>query len=427
MRILRPLGATLCVMTIAATDGSAAPLSVHIATVPASGTLAAQPSHTTVSAYGIKPSVILTPNADNSFDVAYHVSGSSKIVILNFDSGGSLTTQLEPVSLVGAKSLLGFARIPADGSFAVAYSRDSTTNGSGFEYWISRVSAAGVTQFSTLVFGNQDRNSLNAKGEPGEFSSGRLVYNASTEKLALYTGHTMRWGDGVRHQGGYVGLMTLSGSSTTIDGWYFSHNLDQRMMVDGSSFYTLAHGDAFPRALGFAKWDTGTNARKLFSSVYFSIPGNIGDNATSTQTGGFVKLSTGKFGIVYTTALGRNGYDVCYAELSESGATLSTSWLTTYPTGILAIFPRIAPYRDGAAIFWEEITNGAFTAVRTRLTGPNGAVNLPTETISDASVRLSPYYDTASLPNGTILWASTRANNTIVIYRVPAPAPGDAR
>ncbi|MCX6880069.1 MAG: HYR domain-containing protein [Verrucomicrobia bacterium] len=387
--------------------------STQSASVPLAGSLAAEPSHTSVSPYGIKPAVILTGNADNSYDIAYHAAGTSTIRILNYDRAGNLTAQLEPAALAGAKSLLGLARIPEDGSFAVAYSRDSALNGSGFEYWISRVSATGAAVFSTLVFGDQDRNSVNSKGDPGGFSSGRLVYHPAIQKLICYVGHTMRWNDGVRHQGGFLGYLSLTGSLTTIHNWYFSHNFDQRLLVDGGNFFTLAHGDAYPRALGFGKGGSTL-------SNYFSIPGAIGDNTTSTQTGGFVKLPNGNFGVVFSTAIGRNNYDVCYTELSTSGTTVATNWLTSYPAGTFAIFPKIARYGDGAAIFWEEVSNGKVTAVRTRRVGSYGVSNLPLGTLSDPAVRLSPYYDLASLPNGDILWASQQGNQALSVVRVAA-------
>ena len=73
-----------------------------------------------------------------------------------------------------------------------------------------------------------------------------------------------------------------------------------------SFYYALAHGDAYPRALGFSKWnDRPPKGKKLVDKQYFTIPGTIGDNTTNTQTGGIVPLSDGNFGVVFSTSIGR--------------------------------------------------------------------------------------------------------------------------
>ena len=108
-----------------------------------------------------------------------------------------------------------------------------------------------------------DKGDTGAKGEPGTFSSGRLVFNPGTQRLIAYTGHTERYSDGVRHQGGHLVTVSLTGTVGAIAGtlnpfvepdWYCSHNFDQRLLVDGNNFYTLAHGDAYPRSLVFGRW-----------------------------------------------------------------------------------------------------------------------------------------------------------------------------
>ena len=38
----------------------------------------------------------------------------------------------------------------------------------------------------------------------------------------------------------------------TGSGWFYSHDFNQRLVVDGGTYYTLAHGDAYSRRLGFA-------------------------------------------------------------------------------------------------------------------------------------------------------------------------------
>ncbi|WP_367871654.1 hypothetical protein [Luteolibacter sp. Populi] len=385
-----------------------------------------EPSHTVVSDYGIKPTVILTANADNSCNVAFHDSAASKIAILSIDAAGNLVSRLDPAVLQGATELIGFARIPGDGSFGVAYAKNNAANGPDFEYWIARVSPAGATLFNTLVFGTQPKGQVNSKGEPGYFSSGRLAFNPATQNLISYTGHSQRHSDGIRHQGGHVATMSLAGVLAVANPWYCSHNFDQRLLVDGSNFYTLAHGDAFPRGLVFGRWQDAAGGATMTNDVqFFTIPGTSGDNVTNTQTGGFVKLASGNIGIVYSTKAGRNNYDVRYRELTPAGqASGSAVWLTSYPAGTFAIFPKIVRHGDVAAVFWEEVTGGSVRAVRSKLVGTAAANATAMATVSDTAVRVSAYYDMAPLPNGGILWASHRGAGSLALQRVVSPAAG---
>ena len=395
---------------------------VSITTVPSFSTLTTQPSFTTISNYGIKPAIILISNEDTSYAVASHLPSVSKIQIHRFNSTGSFIDRIEPQPLSGAQSLLGFARIPSDGSYAIAYSKASSINGKGFEYWITRVSSSGAQIFSTRLFGDISKDILNSKGEPGTASTGRLVYNPTTEKLAFYTGHSMLWDDGVRHQGGYIGFMTLTGSFVVTDGWYFSHNFDQRILVDGANYYTLAHGDAYPRALGFGKWeDSGTKGKRLFSKNYFPINGAVGENKTSTQTGGFVKLPNGDFGIVFVTGINRNNFDVCYTTVKPTGDTLSKVWITQYPSETMAIFPRIANFGENVLILWEEVVSRNVAGAKSIVLKPDGTPVSNKTSLKNSTVRLSPYYDLCTLPNGDILWANSKGSDSISVFKIRAP------
>ncbi|MBN1308281.1 MAG: hypothetical protein JXA18_10215 [Chitinispirillaceae bacterium] len=397
---------------------------------PSEGALPSQQNlRRSISNYGMCPLIILTARPDNGFNVAYHLPSASTIVIVSCDKEGIVRSRLRSDVFSGAQSLLGFAEIEPDGSYAVACSRSSTLNGDGFEYWISRVDGSGGEIFSTRLFGNIHKDTLDSKGEPGGFCSARLVYNSPTEKLGFYTGHTQLYSDGVRHQGGYVGFMTLTGTFVVTDGWYYSHNFDQRMMVQGPFYYTLAHGDAYPRGLGFAKWeDVGERGRRIVNRVYFPIPGEIGDNKTSTQTGGFVRLSNGNFGIVFSTALGRSNFDIHYQLVDSTGDTLSRTCLTEYPADTTAFFPKIANYGENVLLMWEEVVSRAVVAIRTLVVTPEGtalsasSTTTSSSTLNNRKAHLSPYYDPAVLPNGDIVWAAAGSSDSITVFRIASPA-----
>jgi hypothetical protein len=421
----RPFAAVGLSFILAGATLAGAQITVTTATFPANGTLANQPSHPSVSNYGIKPAILLNANEDNSYDVAMHLSGSSRIQIMSFDKSGALTGRLLPDSIVGAKALVGMARLE-DGGFAVGYAKDSPHSGAAYEYWITRVDAKGAKVFTTMIFGNMDKNLTDAKGEPGTFSSGRLVYNKSTKKLCSYVGHTMRWPDSVRHQGGHVAFLNLEGTALVSNGWYFSHNFDQRLMVVGNNYYTLAHGDAYPRALGFAKWSDGgaaahTKGKLDFDKQFLKIPGATGDNKTSTQLGNFVSYADGTFGVTFTTANGRANFDVGYRPLSATGDTLGLTWLTTNPSGTLALFPRVVKYGANALVLWEQATGNTNNGIQTAVVAPNGTVVTPAAPLADKALRLSPYHEPVNLPDGSILWANQKGNDSVSIFRIAPP------
>ncbi|HKP94318.1 MAG TPA: hypothetical protein VJ385_01055 [Fibrobacteria bacterium] len=334
--------------------------------------------------------------------------------------------RLLPESLADAKALVGMARLE-DGGFAVGYAKDSPHSGAAYEFWVTRVDAKGARIFSTLIFGSMDKNLVDAKGEPGVASSGRLVYNKATKKICAYVGHTMKWDDGVRHQGGHVSFLNLEGVNMTSDGWYFSHNFDMRLMVVGNSYYTLAHGDAYPRALGFAKWSDGgatahTKGKREFGKDFLRIPGATGDNKTSTQLGNFVSFADGTFGVVFATANGRNNFDVGYRQLSSTGDTLNLTWLTSHPANTLAIFPRIAKYGSNVLVLWEQAVGNVNNGIQTAVVAPNGTIVAPAAPLPDKALRLSPYHEVINLPDGSVLWANQKGSDSVSVFRIAAPS-----
>lgn len=389
--------------------------------LPVRTTLSA--SHTVISNYGIKPQIVLIGNSDNSFDVGLYASTASQLQVVRFDSNGTKVSTIVPGYITGATALVGLTRVTDDGSFVAGYAKNNAYGDPGFEYWISRFSTAGTEMFSTRIFGDRPSTEGWAKGEPGTFSSGRMLYNPTSKKIGFYCGHTMKWDDSVRHQGGFVGFMTLTGAFDTANGWFFSHNFDMRMLVVDSCYYLLAHGDAYPRALGFSKWnDVSPRGKKLVDSNYFKISGAVGNNATRTQTGGFVRLSDGNFGVVFASSDSSVGstfrhlnYDVCFKKISGTGKTLATTWLTAYPATTFAIFPRIALYGSCIMIAWEEVTANT-PAVQVQVLDNAGNTVLSKKPVAKAA--LSPFYDFVTIPRGDILWATLKGSDSLMIHRI---------
>ena len=159
----------------------------------------------------------------------------------------------------------------------------------------------GKKVFDTLLFGAEDHKILKSKGDPGGAGTSRIIYNESSDRVAVYCGHTMLWADGKRHQAGYFSLLSLSGVNKVVNGWYVSHNFDQRIVVKDGVFHTLAHGDAYPRALQFSKW--AANGQKICSKNFYDIPGESGDNTTHCQVGGLVVTENNESIVIFASGI----------------------------------------------------------------------------------------------------------------------------
>jgi len=51
-------------------------------------------------------------------------------------------------------------------------------------------------------------------------------------------------------------------TSFTRSGWWYSHNFNQRLIIDGGNYYVLAHGDAFRVSSARQVSMTGYTGRK---------------------------------------------------------------------------------------------------------------------------------------------------------------------
>jgi hypothetical protein len=165
-----------------------------------------------------------------------------------------------------------------------------------------------------------------------------------------------------------------------------------------------------------------TKGKQDFSKDFLQIPGGVGDNKTSTQLGGMVSFADGTFGVTFATANGRNNFDVGYQQLSAAGDNLGLTWLTSHPANTFAIFPRIAKYGNNALVLWEQVVGTANGGIQTAVLAPNGSIVTPAAPLADKTLRLSPYYDVVTLPNGTIMWANQKGNDSVSVFRISAPS-----
>ena len=259
--------------------------------------------------------------------------------------------------------------------------------------------------------GFQERAALRLSAATDDGGTIITAGTGSGKTIAFYLAHNMLWGDGVRHQAGFIGFLNDKGKiQPGGDGWFYSHNFDQRLILANGDFCALAHGDAYPRALGFSRWP-GTGGKAVANQTYHDIPGESGDNTTNCQTGGLIALPNRKFAVVFASSNGREAHDVCVKILDENGKTTREQWLTNDKKGQSCSYPRIA--RDGDNIFvaWHEGPNMQQVVLNTSL-----ETIVPRSSTSD--VRLSPYDDLHTLDNGTIAWAVPVEGNKVRVHRI---------
>ena len=371
-----------------------------------------------ISNYGNKPALTLIPSKGGVHDLAWFNGGSGTIHILRCDEQGKKIDEFSPKFIENARALLGATRLPDDRGYAVGYSHDNSHGNKGSEFWVAGFDLSGDQIFNTRIFGAIDLKVEKSKGGPGGAGTARMVYNEKAGHIGFYLAHNMLWGDGVRHQAGFIGFINEKGKRLPGgNGWFFSHNFDQRLIASGGDFYALAHGDAYPRALGFSRW-SGNGGKKLAGSNYHTIPGESGANKTNCQTGGLVALPGGRFAVVFASLNAREGHDICIKILDSSGKTTKERWLTENgERDGSSTYPRIARYGEHIFVAWHDSDKSGLQHI---------VVDRSLETVVPQSsleeVKLSPYDDLYNLDNGAIVWAVPQDKNKVRIFRIDQPA-----
>lgn len=365
-------------------------------------------SVTRLSPYGNKPSLTLMPVVGGKYDLAWHNSSQGKIHIMQCSADGQ---ELIPSFISGAGALLGATRLPDEMGYAIGYSKDNSHGNKNSEYWVAGVGLDGSEVFNTRIFGDKNHKDVNSKGGPGGAGTARIVYNPRTKTIAFYLSHNMLWGDGVRHQGGFVGFLDTNGKRQGGgNSWFYSHNFDQRLILANGEFCALAHGDAYPRALGFSRWP-GAGGKALANKTYHQIEGESGANVTNCQTGGLIALPGRKFAVVFASSNRRKAHDICVLILDENGKAIKEKWLTEHKEGDFGAYPRIA--RDGQNIFvaWHESDGMKQIILSSKL-------ETVTPVSTNTNAKLSPYDDLHTLDDGAVVWAVPEGNNKIRVFQI---------
>ena len=403
---------------------------------------------TPVANFGCQSQITAVANDDGSLDIAWlnYAGGKGKpwalptpgmIYITHVDA--ALGTATTTASGINSYKLLGFTK-DTDGAFYVAFNKDhalkSSTAGdqnnlNGNELHVAKLTGGNVT-WDQLLFGNQDNNADATPGDPGGAASGVLGYDPMNKRLVLYAGHSMMWTP-TRHQAGYLRILNPDSGAVIPPagddilhfgaGWFYSHNFNQRLLIDGGNYYVLAHGDAYARQLGFARWSlanyTGKNATD-FDQPYFKIDGNQGDNNTNAQTGQFIRLGDGRFAIVHTSSQGRSARDVrlVFANGTNGAAdAASARWLTTNQGTTHATMPKIEQLGDYLLVTYALWDKGhQLTWYATVLDGKGATVAAPKLVPDVEFVDAAPLFRFKGGPNaGRVGWVSGNAAHTVSV------------
>jgi hypothetical protein len=156
---------------------------------------------------------------------------------------------------------------------------------------VARYGWDGSERFNIDLFRSPNLEDVGTKGAPG---SSRFGYLRASDTLVAYFGHTQRYDDGVRHQGGYLATVDAAGNQNLLDGWFGSHNLDQRLLVEGSAPAVLGLGDAYPEGIFFSFLNDNPRTNVIYPLAA------AGNGTANGQLGGMVDLG-GEIVIPFTT------------------------------------------------------------------------------------------------------------------------------
>lgn len=306
---------------------------------------------------------------------------------------------------------------------------------------VKRFDIARVERWNTELFHSPNLTDAGTKGNPTE---GRLVYLAGTDELLAYFAHNEMIED-VRHQGGYLAALDAAGKQRVINKWFGSHNLEQRVIVDGTRAAVLGLGDAFPKGLFFS-W---TDSKSVRPAVIYRVAVS-GNGAANGQLGDMVALQDTSLTSFITNRsvpqdlsagdwrdidpmismqirqAAASGVDAGLVFIAKSGAPtgdLPPTWLNLQPASgaRIANFKTVPYGKTGLFLLaWSETTGPGGRAARTDYT----MVVDRTGAVCQAKIALQPAHgftsdDFVQRADGSTVWANFQAGRVNVVTLRP--------
>jgi hypothetical protein len=358
-------------------------------------------------------------------------SGSSYSAVIAAEG----STAADTITL--ASAVLGGLAATKDGLGALLY--DPATVDQRLWAQVKRLAPDGTAKFTTDLFRSANLTDDMTRGNPAR---GRLGYIAGTDELVAYFGH-MQMNQSVRHQGGYLAKVSATGTQTVLSGWFGSHNIDQRLVVDGTRVAVLGLGDAYPVGFFFSFLESPK------PNVVYTVAGN-GQGDANGQIGGmfalsdvivasFVtdksiaqNLSAGTWpnldqNIAMQIAQGAiNGTDVGFLLIPKTAlpsGDLTPVWVNVAPaSGAHIVYLKSAQYGSGDLILlaWGELTGSQFaptTTYYTMVVDRTGATCQPKQALDSANG--FTYDDIVRRPDGRIVWANGQGGRANIVTLTP--------
>jgi hypothetical protein len=208
---------------------------------------------------------------------------------------------------------------------------------------------------------------------------------------------------------------------------FTGHSFNQFILPIDGGFVFADHGDAYPRAFTFGKYQNGNNTVRLNA---FRFPGGIGANPTYAEMGGLAKTSTG---YIFAGTYGRerdNPRNLFILKFDDNlTACTAPVYLTRYTRNDgHAGHPKIVSLNDGRyLLLWEKFSfstqsANTVTGVRTGYLSTFALViNENGEVISDITelegIRLN-INDTLryNFHNGKAYWVINDSTSSFTVY-----------
>jgi hypothetical protein len=383
-----------------------------------------------IQAWSSLPSVLTFVNNDGSVTVCSSDEKAKMTHIYEYDSN---LKEQKTLRLQNELDQLGAFTKDNDGSYYFFYAVRAA--GQNVENMAMVKYNREGEKIKTYKLKAQAPNSFGGIKKP--FDAGTCRLELSGSMLAVYFAREMFNG----HQASYgfvldkdtferidKGAATNSertGGNTQIP--YTSHSFNQFILPIDNGFVFADHGDAYPRAFTFAKFQNGSSTRRVHA---FAFPGAAGQNATYAEMGGLAKTPGG---YIFAGAYGKeqnNSRNVFILTFDEALNSCSAPvYLTKYAKEEgHAGHPKIAGAGNGRyVILWEGFRFSTQSA-NTIGSSPTGylstymllidekvaAVSEPQElkgirlNIND-TIRYNP-------SNGKVYWAINDSDKSITIY-----------
>ncbi len=381
--------------------------------------------------------------AENFAELPVAVDPTTGEVYVGFTSvaGAATIAGVEGVVASTPGAVLAGVAVTSDGVAALLFDPNETVDERTWAA-VARYDWSGGVLFQTDLFRSSNLEDVGTKGAPG---TGRFGYLSGSDELVAYFGHTQRYDDGVRHQGGYLAAVNGAGEQRLISGWWGSHNLDQRLLVAGAPAAILGLGDAYPEGIFFAFLEGEPRTNVIYPLA------SAGNGATNGQLGGLVDLGdeilvpfitnnsipqdldAGTWPDIDETiadqirAAADHGTDLGILRVPRGDAPgeLTATWLDPQLTeGASLAQLKSAPYGTGGLVLlaWAEISGSGWRAevsgYYTMVIDGDGAVCQP-KTALDPSLAFTSGDDLVGRPDGSIVWASDASGALAIVTLTP--------